>query len=601
MKCKDRVKWHFIIKQAKRPLCFMIVMVVVFSYTLNTFAATTVSDYIDWFTFSGFSQDVQSYPCLSTQNITIYAQQDNIDMSVVTGGFWRSVSGVYPANQSTFNSGVKYNGRTVPSKLNIDGVIYDITNCYWFITGTESAYMNLNIIVGEGQIALVDNYIVSEKPFFYTTNLKTDNATSWSFNGVPDIIYVSSKQTNGYYCSNYSGNLRYTGTNMSCYASSSNGSTGFTNFSVSSTDFSFENDNYDFNFLKTGFGIIAGSDPVPEDEDNSVLGQYYTYAQVNGNFGPSSNTSLSVHASFSMNEYMRTHPEEYKVNIDYVVIPFIVQGNHYFQCHHEYSLGSLIGYGHYQVPDGSFSDTVDFDHLIWNTEQLNLSTHILQEYRNRYPSSSDNMSNSDVFRNILNWGVTSESSGKDIDTHGGVNIGEWYINNLLSNWITEMQASCTISIVWIGGEPEFTSGEYTWQYRTGKGTEVIKNTIGNNFNPPETYDPLYPQQITDSNGNVVVNGNPINVEVYNQAKLTLEYLFHIDIDDLLTMQSSLGGAVNEVIGVISNQTNSGFWAVVHETMGYIPDEIWGWIKGAVALVVTCAVYNAFLSNKRLKS
>lgn len=601
-------KKHYWLRQIRRPLCLALIVLIVFCHGLIVEAAIadTQKDSIS----NIYNVDEFTTPLLWQTMRENYISKGN-DVTKLNN--YNGSGGLnYPAsNSSLFSGGQIYSGvldtikNNTPSvnivnNFKYNEIEYDLSNCYTilYIGGNSGlvypyAYTRIKSLNND-KIVIVDGKITSKSPFI-KVSLSGQNSDN---DNNPYIENVNNIDSNGLYSTNL--NDIWVRTNyemlafndLDIYFSSMDGSSGFT-----LNNFDFDNiDNYfNFNYYKTE-GIIVNETEKEEILDLSI-GQHYTYANVSGSFAPSSNTSLGTHLSINANEYMRTHPEEYKVNLDYYVIPFITDGNHYFQCHHEYSLSSLIGGGHYQVPDGSFSDSVDFNHLIWRTEQTTLSQHIIESYRSKYPSSSNNMSVSDVFRNIFNWDVTSSSSGKEIN---GVILGNWTMNPLLSNWFASMQAGLTVTITWIGGDPEFTSGEITFTYKTGEGTKITKNTISNNLNPPEVYDPQYPAQITDGNGNTIVNGTPVNTYLYNNLQATIEHLFNIDASDINNIGGNMHNMYQGLVTELSNTSQSGFWGVLKQTYTFIPDEIWDWIKIVVGFLLGGTVVGWAYNGWRIK-
>lgn len=581
-------KKHYWIRQIRRPMCLALIVLIVFCHGFVSNAENI--NFKDYYNIDGDSLSILSFDGMkSYYNSFEYDSSKLFDLrtkyNIMSNG--QSYLNTYLVNNSNFYlfNSVENNGFTL-----------DYSDCYTVIEAFSDGNPN-NVYVyrfnGSGTFKMVNGFVISDSPFIYSTGSWYNNGYTFYSSG--KNINISQASGNGFYCCPVNfGQVVFT--DLDINISSSDGSSGFTNYSANSTDYVINNENFNFNYVKENGFIVSPADPIIEPELN-IIGQYYTYANVSGSFAPSSNTSLGAHLSINANEYMRTHPEEYKVNLDYYVIPFITDGNHYFQCHHEYDLSSLIGGGHYQIPDGSFSDSVDFNHLIWRTEQTTLAQHIIENYRSKYPNSANNMSVSDVFRNIFNWDITSSSSGKEIN---GVVLGNWTMNPLLSNWFASMQAGLTVTITWIGGNPEYTSGEITFTYKTGEGTKVTKNTISNNFNPPEVYDPQYPAQITDGNGNTIVNGTPVNTYLYNNLQATIEHLFNIDASDINNIGGNMHNMYQGLVTELSNTSQSGFWGVLKQTYTFIPEEIWNWIKIVVGFLLGGTVVGWAYNGWRIK-
>lgn len=587
-------KKHYWLRQIRRPLCLALIVLIVFCHGFVSNAEVNTD--LTFRQLYNISDDITSFSYLLDRN-TISNYYDSL------GNNWNNVLytyGVISNNSnnsylSNFNNTILNNSSfTMPSLYTDGSITYDLNNAYVLMNITQiPGYGNNLYVIGDGNICLIGNYFVSDN-YFTVLRLSYSNSTVPSFNSVG---YCNSVSENGYYCydlTNTGTQARIsaiTFTDINIYYPSSDGVSGFTNFSTSSTDFSFSNENFNFNRFKSEDIIISPADPEPEPEQLDI-GQHYTYANVTGNFGPTSNSSIAFDGSFQMNEYMRTHTNEYKVNFDFFVIPFITDGNHYFQIHKEYDLWALVGSGHYMVPDGSFNISARFSELVWSSGNISLQDFIISEYEQRYPSNS--MSTEQILQNILNF--TNGSSFSDIQNM----IGEWVMNSRLGGWFTAMRAGVVITITWIGGEPEQTSGEYRMHYNTGEGTSVITNNIGNNYNPPSEYSPQYPAQITDGNGNTIINGTPVNTYLYNNLQAMVEHLFNIDASDINNIGGNMHNMYQGLVTELSNTSQSGFWGVLKQTYTFIPEEIWNWIKIVVGFLLGGTVVGWAYNGWRIK-
>lgn len=592
-------KIHYWLKQIRRPICFLMVACIVFCFGFNVNAE---ADNISFLSYYGVDSSNESICFFRYSTARQYYQEDGYNSNNV----WADNSGYvikpyWNGDISNFVSWVT-NGGNMVNSLSVSGVTYDVSNDYriYSLFNGGPSYNNdvVFYIHNSGYVCIVNGYLVSDNPFEYIYRTGTGLASG----------IVNTQSNNGYYClylkqDAFSYHSPMVFTSLDIFCSSSDGDSGFTSFTTEDTDFDLgSSSNYNFNYLKTK-NIIVDPNEEEEEVEPVVMGQYYNYAGVSAQFGPSSNTSLTVDVKLSYNEYMRLHPNEYKINVDYYCIPFITDGNHYFQAHHEFNLETITGYGHYTVSSGnSFSDTVTFNDLIWNTGNLTLRNHLLTEYRNRYAYSSSNMSDDDVFYNIFNYvyGNSGSSHYTGDDFGNGYKIGSWTLNNLLTNWITEMQAGVDIYITWVGGEPETTSGHYKMTYRTGQGTKISQNDISQNFNPPETSDPQYPAEIKDSNGNTVINGTPVSTNVFNNLNAMVEYLYHLDLGEYMTLTGNIQNNFQYMINEVSKQDSNGFWGVLKEVYDIMPDEIWTWIKAAVAAILGGAVYSWYINGVRIK-
>ena len=214
---------------------------------------------------------------------------------------------------------------------------------------------------GTGQIAMVDSYVVSEQPFYLTRNSQSYTAGYWAFNGVPNYAYVSTPSDNGLYCYDIRSSWYYCGTNLSIYASSTDGNSGFTNFSLTTTDFDFSNSNYDFNFYKTGLGVIAGSDPEPLPDVSEIEANAFHNMAVTmrtSYAGPVNNSSVVCHFNYGWNNYILTYPNLFKQLSDYTATLIYVsatgtESELTFTFSSEYNIEMILNQRNHMTNDGS--------------------------------------------------------------------------------------------------------------------------------------------------------------------------------------------------------------------------------------------------------
>lgn len=167
--------------------------------------------------------------------------------------------------------------------------------------------------------------------------------------------------------------------------------------------------------------------------------------------------------------------------------------------------------------------------------------------------------------------------------------------------IEDIYFGCRIYIQCNAVEPRQDSGVYEFgQYLISGERKQQLNTISQNMNPPEIYDPQYPAQITDGNGNTIVNGTPVNTYLYNNLQATIEHLFNIDASDINNIGGNMHNMYQGLVTELSNTSQSGFWGVLKQTYTFIPEEIWNWIKIVVGFLLGGTVVGWAYNGWRIK-
>lgn len=576
----------------------IIVLVIVFCHGFYSLASSGSSFSARY----GVDQN-ENLPKLAYDTMKTVFSENGFDSTQVNYGGYYYSNNLYSVE--TFNNDIVHGSvYQIMDSLDYSGVTIDVSNSHVALLDNWN-YGNWQYqayFVGSGRFAVVNRYYVSDESFkIYFVEYVRD----YTVGNVREVV-VNSASDNGFYCYDVSNNNGYGFIfhDFDVFMSTSDSSSGFMSFDTSSTDFSFDNDNYNFNYLKTGDYIVSPADPEEEEEELQAepQGQFYNYASVSGEYAPSSNTSLNLQLRFGFNEYMRRHPEEYMLSIDYYVIPGISEGNHYFQAHHEYKLNTITGYGHYTVGTGdSFSDTINFNELVWNTGNVNLKEYLVSVYNERYSNTPDSLTADDIIQNILNFTGAGEifNQGSIGDLTNVIKRGEWELNSRIT-WLTSMQSGAKIRIRWVGGEPETSSGALSLVYETGKGTQVKDNSITQNFNPPSEYNPQYPEGFKDSQGNPVINGNPVSTNVWNNLNAQIEYLFNVDFQEYMALTGNIANNFQYVINTVSDGSENGFFAILKRTYDLIPDEIWSWIKVSVGVILAGCSYTWIVNGVRIK-
>ena len=593
-------KKHFWIRQIRRPLCFIIVLSIVAIYCISGTAYayldtgnqnfidrfgidTTQQDYVFYYRYGKASYDAEGHN--SSNLFSFYQNPIRTGWAGSVGSWWFTW----------------FDSFTYPSNVTIDGVTYDLNNAY-IIANTSDSWVDnsgrgVKYVISDGKCAIADAYVVSESPFHF---IYADSG------GSTRVVNVTSAEQSGLYMlylPTYAfGNADYTiaFTSLDVYMSSSDGESGYTTLTTSSTDLDLSStDLYNFNNLKRDGIIINSGDPNPDPEPVfEPKGQFYNYCYVDGAVNPISSSSYDTHLRFSFNEYMRTHPDEFVVRV--MSFATLYMGNNStpsFKYNHEFPLTYVTNkMSHFDSDNSVYSYNINFSNLTDTG-----GTSVSQYLQNLYVQYGGNSSlyNSD---SIITWDVESQLLNNFLGVPNlKITTGKWKIQRSFATVINKIQITETINIIWVGGEPETSSGTYSFKYDSETGlNEIVRNDIVNNYNPPEVNDPQYPSSINGSGG--TTNTNPIYnyTDNSNSFNAMVEYLFNLDTSDLNNITGNIANNYQYVLNKVSDTSANGFWGVLKSTYDLIPEPIWTWLKVAVGVILGSCTYQWVINGVRIR-
>lgn len=571
-------KKHYWLRQIRRPLCLALIVLIVFCHGFISNAETTTETVNERYNNEETNLPVWGYDTMKT----VWSQNGG-DISKLTYG-----GGYYGGSRVNLNTQI-FNNDNSKAVLtwNINGVDIDFSNKY--ISMAQDSTTNTLIyqlyFVGNGRFALVNDYYVSDEPFIiYTFNSYLNNGVieyrNWI--GAINASVISGTSLYGYQIRNYNGyGLQFTDLNV--YMSTSDGSSGFTSLN----DFSFDGDNYNFNYLKTQDYIISPADPEPEPEQLTI-GQHYTYAGIDAYFTDGSASSVILNYNISPNEYMRLHPYEYDVNFRFYAV-IVTNDTEHPNIRLTYSYNTMQGAEMAINNNRNYTRIqLSFDQLESN-EGYNLAD-ALKSWWGGVTGASENYYNENG--SVISFGGQSMNDASR-------SFGGYRLNPNLK--IEDIYFGCRIYIQCNAVEPKQDSGVYEFgQYLISGERKQQLNTISQNMNPPEIYDPQYPAQLTDGNGNTIVNGTPVNTYLYNNLQAMVEHLFNIDASDINNIGGNMHNMYQGLVTELSNTSQSGFWGVLKQTYTFIPDEIWDWIKIVVGFLLGGTVVGWAYNGWRIK-
>ena len=604
-------KLHFWIKQLRRPLCILLALSIVFIYGFVAHADGT-SDFDNRFSSDLTNMSDLLYGGGMLSNYTA----NGGDITKLPGSPSSNSSGIMSSNYltslgsaSSFLSNFKtfFSSYTFPSSFTYQSVTYDLTNAYTLVAASTWDYTisarDVFLIISEGNIAMVNGYFVSDTPIYIyaPNNGNVNQMTIYSQTTVSDngfyCYLVQSIPANGAFTNSYPKKLLFT--DLDVFYASTDGFSGFESFSTTSTDFDFSNtaNYFNFNYLKTGGAIVAPGDPVASPVYDQT-GKHYNYGSAVSSVYGSPFNSLYVGTTLSVNDYMRSHANQFYVVFENTVglkvsgenrVSYFTDGGSYF------SLDRL-------VRNGTWSFNVLIDPGLWMNGGQSMSAYLRSGYQVITNTNPDYYSDGSwsVVDDVLNvYFLTADY--KKYNYNGIKNIlqgpGKLEVANITTKVYFVFNADGDYDI-----EEENKSGSYVVTFNLLSGDYLVgQNDISKNLNPLEggsNYPIVYPDGSTatsgNSGGNVISNNSVVN---FSNA---IEYLFNIDITDLENLQGNMADNYNFVIRNVADTSSNGFWAVLTETYSLIPDDIWTWIKTAVAAILMCAVYRVYISHYRLK-
>lgn len=574
-------KKHYWLRQIRRPLCLALIVLIVFCHGFVVSA-----DDLTFREYFQVSSDTQEVPALYSNNMSVIYTAEGKDFSKI----FSNVNNIFAhRGDSTawFNAGMVNNSNfKLFTTINYNGVTVDYSNSYTVITGYYSSpnQGEVHRFNGNGKFCYIDGWVVSDSPFIYTIGVWYNG--NYNFYISSQNVSVSSAQGNGLYCYNLSQNYTVF-TDMNVYLSSSDGGSGFTTFTLESTDFDFDAENYNFNYVKTGDLIISPADPLPMPEGSNI-GQHYTYAGIDAYFTDGNASSVILNYNISPNEYMRLHPYEYDVNFRFYAV-IVTNDTEHPNIRLTYSYNTMQGAEMAINNNRNYTRIqLSFDQLESN-EGYNLAD-ALKSWWGGVTGASENYYNENG--SVISFGGQSMNDASR-------SFGGYRLNPNLK--IEDIYFGCRIYIQCNAVEPKQDSGVYEFgQYLISGERKQQLNTISQNMNPPEIYDPQYPAQITDGNGNTIVNGTPVNTYLYNNLQAMVEHLFNIDASDINNIGGNMHNMYQGLVTELSNTSQSGFWGVLKQTYTFIPDEIWNWIKIVVGFLLGGTVVGWAYNGWRIK-
>lgn len=454
----------------RKPLCLLIIAVVVFCYGFDSSAAETY-----FYEYFGVDpSEIRNFPDAYDYEMKTYATVHNLPSD-----FNNSLGYSRTSLKNDFGFGIVQYWNNFSS----GNVSVDMTNFYTSITSTSGSGGVQNGMVERLQFssnyfAVVDRYYVSDAPFkiyqnmFYT---RTSDSAFW-YQGPQQVFDINTPDSKGYYkfdwVYNYTGAFRLNlyMTDMPLYKSTTSGNSGFSSYD----DFSFMADNVNYN-IWFGDGLIVDPRPpavVPTQSER------YLNTSINANLSGSFPDALYCEYTFGFNNYMHLNKNQYKFNVEYDLnIGTNSSGVLSFEKSEIYNLADVLGtYDWFMRPidldsfsgANGFSDPMDF--LEFLHAQI---TGTGSEY---YDPGDWSYSGSN-FDPI--YGLTSDySRATNKPLINGKLVG--------ANKLTTANITIRCYLSTNNGIDDYNSGVYMYNYDFLDGSgQVLQNDSIVNLNPPD--------------------------------------------------------------------------------------------------------------------
>lgn len=602
---KEKIsKVHYWIRQLRRPLCMIMVFVIVLSYGFISNAEQVLETFNERYNNSSTSLPGWSYNTMKT----VWGENGGDITKINYSGNY------YGGSRLNLNTQIFNNENAKVSKiLTVDGVNIDLSDKY--ISLPQNSSNNYIVFqfyfIGNGRFALVDNYYVSDESFrilYVTQNVQTGDFTYNDTNHWFDSTQISGTNLFGFRIDNYNGyGLQFT--DLDVYMSTSDGSSGFTGFS----DFSFDGDNYNFNYFKTQDYIVSPADPEPIPDGNGIV----EYAKSRMNFSMTSeyiggtnvkNAKHRLHINFPV--ALKSNPEIFQVRGNYTaVLDVDGMGSYTYEYNRSFVLSgpkavnmtyidAPIDFTGFYRTDGS-GRTLWQDFLLYAHQVLGTSEQIIDE--------------NEFWHNLFD----AVESGTWLGSGPGTNYTSdrlAYIKPEFGSIVNAFKIKGDIWLSLITNDGSYDTGHNVTDHDFITGDyDVISSDNTVNFYPIEGQDPY--QLPSTGNGSGIMGGSNnyggavayggqggqggtviVNPE---QVPYTMDMGEYGSMADLfIAIRDSLqyGSGDSNVVTAGNDKVNNNFMYLIEGVYGMLPPNIWHLITISISIISGVAVVK-FVRNK----
>ncbi|MBR0147322.1 MAG: hypothetical protein IJM25_11770 [Eubacterium sp.] len=610
-KKKREWNWSKIIFCNRHFLAFITTIMFLFFYGMNawadTFTGTDLSNNLnEWYRMNS------TYYGLDKQAVLDHAFADGYDTSEIT-----TTWSAFPASQTNFSG--YFDNTLAYSFVVLDGITnstagidYEFSGCQYHAYMVFSSDFTNSIsmtMLGTGNFAYVfwnnHNWVVSDAPFAVGIKQKYPSGSTYN------VINVTTASANGLYLlTNYDG-FRTVFVDMPVYVPSTDGSSGFTTFNVNTTDFSFSNENYDFNYILKEELVKNPNAPSNIPTVVNPNSKYYMNAGLNTYFYGNSLHNFSIGYNWTGNNYLDLHPEQFNVHTDLRVT--FAYGNRSQEI-----FSSSLDYPYSYIRNGKYEHSLD-----------------LLTFKNTDSQGNPGIPNYTLYEAYSRaLGTITEASQSYVDTLidasfsvGPVSIGGSYEQELIlkedfvkSEGIPDGVYDFVIyaDTYIVATDIDRThSGTFSNHYNflDGQLTTDLNNITQNYYPPSSSGDPSLPDSTinpvsnTSGNTNTATGGSVVNAFDHlaqaaaeavggaggagGSAYVTVNGSGGTYNGFVLTPEDSnkYANILQKTTDLMNDTTeNNSFLEAVARVYGMLPQEVWNFMMLGVGTVATIQIY-----------
>lgn len=352
-------------------------------------------------------------------------------------------------------------------------------------------------------------------------------------------------------------------TDMPIYIPSSDGGTGFTNFTPSATDFSFSGDNYNFNnLLRSGQAVDPNAPSAPVESDIEKVSKSYMNFYSSDFYGGQALSEVYHSINFNPNEYMRLHGEQFQIAVQHTMTykgSNMQQAMEFTMPEQTIKVDMLMAQDKY----GQFNIHLDL-HDMKDTNGRDVRSYILETV-----NSPTGTQQAILYENVNMFGSVGQALSDALSDLTPLNIGRYLnqtkvmVDTTFDGVIEEMRISSKIFVRSAPPDYNYESGFNLTSYNFITGEyNIEQNDGGQNLYPPSdnpNTDGL-PSVIPSGgygggNGDVVVSSGGVNNSFHDLANSVANAI--IESGAIQNNPTVYGGSV-ESGAVVVNTGGGGF-------------------------------------------
>lgn len=493
------------------------------------------------------------------QNFSFYADNNAVTNSGILD-YYNSQSNysfVVPvsvsANNNTLslNTGAYYMGYYCWNSANSQKFFYN----YRFWSSGHIAFIQSPTVNGGSAMVVSDQPIqyIYTRSMAYFGDIVTVGLGEWDVQGDNGLY--------NYILEGFPMFIPYT--DMPIYIPSSDGGTGFTNFTPSATDFSFSGDNYNFNnLLRSGQAVDPNAPSAPVESEIEKVSKSYMNFYSSDFYGGQALSEVYHSINFNPNEYMRLHGEQFQIAVQHTMTykgSNMQQAVEFTMPEQTIKVDMLMAQDKY----GQFNIHLDL-HNMKDTNGRDVRSYILETV-----NSPTGTQQAILYENVNMFGTVGQVLSDVLLDATPINIGRYMyqtkvmVDTTFDGVIEEMRISSKIFVRSAPPDYNYESGFNLTSYNFITGEyNIEQNDGGQNLYPPSdnpNTDGL-PSVIPSGgygggNGDVVVSSGGVNNSFHDLANSVANAI--IESGAIQNNPTVYGGSV-ESGAVVVNTGGGGF-------------------------------------------